>query len=151
MWLGRALGLGYANLGTLLMVNGIGANTEMWGSAEEILARGSRTIAFDCPGTGRSQTSRPTARPGAVRDGAAVLATFGDSRYRPGFGFLVDRRQAAAPVGRFDVDVEHDRFGPERLCDTPISERGFVCQDASRSVPPRWTARTCASSSTIRP
>jgi pimeloyl-ACP methyl ester carboxylesterase len=41
----------------LLMINGIGANTEMWGPAEEILARGSRTIAFDCPGTGRSQTS----------------------------------------------------------------------------------------------
>lgn len=41
----------------LLLVNGIGANTEMWGLAEEILAGGSRTIAFDCPGTGRSQTS----------------------------------------------------------------------------------------------
>jgi pimeloyl-ACP methyl ester carboxylesterase len=41
----------------LLMINGIGANTEMWGPAEEILARGSHTIVFDCPGTGRSQTS----------------------------------------------------------------------------------------------
>ena len=41
----------------LLMINGIGANAEMWGPAELILARGSRTIAFDCPGTGRSQTS----------------------------------------------------------------------------------------------
>jgi pimeloyl-ACP methyl ester carboxylesterase len=41
----------------LLMINGIGANTEMWGPAEEILARGSQTIAFDCPGTGRSETS----------------------------------------------------------------------------------------------
>jgi pimeloyl-ACP methyl ester carboxylesterase len=40
----------------LLMINGIGANMEMWGPAETILARGSRTIAFDCPGTGRSQT-----------------------------------------------------------------------------------------------
>lgn len=41
----------------LLLINGIGANTEMWGPAEEIFSRGSRTIAFDCPGTGRSQTS----------------------------------------------------------------------------------------------
>ena len=49
----REQGAGYP----LLMVNGIGANTEMWGPAEEILARGSRTIAFDSPGTGRSQTS----------------------------------------------------------------------------------------------
>jgi pimeloyl-ACP methyl ester carboxylesterase len=40
----------------LLMINGIGANIEMWGPAEGILGRGSRTIAFDCPGTGRSQT-----------------------------------------------------------------------------------------------
>jgi pimeloyl-ACP methyl ester carboxylesterase len=40
----------------LLMINGIGANVEMWGPAERILAEGSRTIAFDCPGTGRSQT-----------------------------------------------------------------------------------------------
>jgi pimeloyl-ACP methyl ester carboxylesterase len=49
----REQGKGYP----LLMINGIGANSEMWGPAEEIFARGSRTIAFDCPGTGRSQTS----------------------------------------------------------------------------------------------
>jgi pimeloyl-ACP methyl ester carboxylesterase len=38
------------------MLNGIGANTEMWGAAEERLARSARTIAVDAPGTGRSDT-----------------------------------------------------------------------------------------------
>jgi pimeloyl-ACP methyl ester carboxylesterase len=40
----------------LLLINGIGANVEMWGSTERTLAAGSRTIAFDAPGTGRSTT-----------------------------------------------------------------------------------------------
>ena len=40
----------------LVMLNGIGANADMWGAAEQILASRSRTIAVDCPGTGRSQT-----------------------------------------------------------------------------------------------
>jgi hypothetical protein len=30
-----------------------------------------------------------------------LLATFDDTRYRPGFGFLVDRRQAAAPSAEY--------------------------------------------------
>src|SRR3954471_12022741 len=41
----------------LLMINGLGGNAEMWGPAERALARGSRTIVFDAPGTGRSSTS----------------------------------------------------------------------------------------------
>jgi pimeloyl-ACP methyl ester carboxylesterase len=40
----------------LLMINGIGANSEMWGPAEKILAARSSTIVLDCPGTGRSDT-----------------------------------------------------------------------------------------------
>jgi pimeloyl-ACP methyl ester carboxylesterase len=40
----------------LLMINGIGANLEMWGPAEERLSAVARTIAFDAPGTGRSGT-----------------------------------------------------------------------------------------------
>lgn len=40
----------------LLLLNGIGANADMWGPAERILAEGSRTIALDCPGTGCSDT-----------------------------------------------------------------------------------------------
>ena len=40
----------------LLLLNGIGANADMWGPAENVLARGSRTVAIDCPGTGRSDT-----------------------------------------------------------------------------------------------
>lgn len=40
----------------LLMINGLGGNVEMWRATEERLARVSRTIAFDMPGTGRSPT-----------------------------------------------------------------------------------------------
>jgi pimeloyl-ACP methyl ester carboxylesterase len=40
----------------LLMVNGLGANVEMWGPVEERLSACARTIVFDAPGTGRSTT-----------------------------------------------------------------------------------------------
>jgi pimeloyl-ACP methyl ester carboxylesterase len=40
----------------LLLLNGIGANVDMLGAAETVLAKRSRTIAFDAPGTGRSPT-----------------------------------------------------------------------------------------------
>ena len=40
----------------LLMINGIGANVDMLDATATALARGSRTIAFDAPGTGRSST-----------------------------------------------------------------------------------------------
>jgi pimeloyl-ACP methyl ester carboxylesterase len=40
----------------LLMINGIGANVDMLAATETMLARRSRTIAFDAPGTGRSST-----------------------------------------------------------------------------------------------
>jgi poly(3-hydroxyoctanoate) depolymerase len=40
----------------LLMINGIGANVEMFGATETALAQRSRTIVFDAPGTGRSST-----------------------------------------------------------------------------------------------
>jgi pimeloyl-ACP methyl ester carboxylesterase len=40
----------------LLLVNGLGANAEMWGAAEDRLAGCARTIVFDAPGTGRSAT-----------------------------------------------------------------------------------------------
>ncbi len=46
----------------LLMVNGLGGNVEMWGPAERVLARRSRTIVFDAPGMGRSRKS-PVALP----------------------------------------------------------------------------------------
>jgi poly(3-hydroxyoctanoate) depolymerase len=41
----------------VLLINGLGANVEMWGPAQERLARTARTIAFDAPGMGRSRTS----------------------------------------------------------------------------------------------
>jgi poly(3-hydroxyoctanoate) depolymerase len=41
----------------VLLINGLGANLEMWGPAQEQLARTARTIAFDAPGMGRSRTS----------------------------------------------------------------------------------------------
>jgi pimeloyl-ACP methyl ester carboxylesterase len=40
----------------LLMINGLGANVEMWGPCEERLCAVARTIMFDAPGTGRSST-----------------------------------------------------------------------------------------------
>jgi pimeloyl-ACP methyl ester carboxylesterase len=73
----REQGAGYP----LLMINGIGANTEMWGPAEEILARGSRTIAFDCPGTGRSETSfLPLQMPGLASVVVSALDGLGYDR-----------------------------------------------------------------------
>ncbi|HWF52822.1 MAG TPA: alpha/beta hydrolase [Solirubrobacteraceae bacterium] len=41
----------------LLLINGLGANLEMWGPATERLSRVARTISFDAPGMGRSRTS----------------------------------------------------------------------------------------------
>jgi pimeloyl-ACP methyl ester carboxylesterase len=40
----------------LLLINGLGADSQMWEHAEVILAVASRTIVFDSPGTGRSET-----------------------------------------------------------------------------------------------
>jgi pimeloyl-ACP methyl ester carboxylesterase len=40
----------------LLLINGLGANVEMWGPCEERLSAAKRTIVFDAPGTGRSGT-----------------------------------------------------------------------------------------------
>jgi pimeloyl-ACP methyl ester carboxylesterase len=40
----------------LVMINGLGANTEMWGPSEERLSAVARTIVFDAPGAGRSST-----------------------------------------------------------------------------------------------
>jgi pimeloyl-ACP methyl ester carboxylesterase len=41
----------------LLLINGVGANVEMWGRSQERLAAVARTISFDPPGMGRSRTS----------------------------------------------------------------------------------------------
>jgi len=40
----------------LVMINGLGADSQMWDHAEQILSTRSRTIVFDSPGTGRSET-----------------------------------------------------------------------------------------------
>ena len=40
----------------LLLINGLGADSRTWEYPEQILARRSRTIVFDSPGTGRSET-----------------------------------------------------------------------------------------------
>jgi poly(3-hydroxyoctanoate) depolymerase len=53
----------------LLLVNGIGTNSEMWGSIEERLSRSARTIVFDAPGSGRSTTPAATL---SIADLAAV-------------------------------------------------------------------------------
>src|SRR4051812_40187461 len=38
----------------LVLINGLGAHCDLWGDAERVLGKTSRTIVFDCPGTGRS-------------------------------------------------------------------------------------------------
>jgi pimeloyl-ACP methyl ester carboxylesterase len=52
----------------LLLINGLGANLEMWGPTTEHLATVARTIAFDAPGMGRSRLSPvPLSHPGYAR------------------------------------------------------------------------------------
>lgn len=65
----------------LLMINGIGANSEMWGPAETILAARSSTIVLDCPGTGRSETPLfPLPMTALARTVCRVLDTLGYER-----------------------------------------------------------------------
>ena len=62
----------------LLLVNGLGGNLEMWGTAQEHLASHARTIAFDAPGTGRSQTAfLPMPIPSVARMIARLLDELG--------------------------------------------------------------------------
>ena len=65
----------------LLMINGLGANLEMWGPAEERLAAVARTITFDAPGTGRSTTPLwPQSIPGSAGIAEGLLDELGYDR-----------------------------------------------------------------------
>jgi poly(3-hydroxyoctanoate) depolymerase len=65
----------------LLLVNGLGANVLMWAPTQQRLSRGARTIAFDAPGTGRSQTSTlPLPIPAVARIAARLLDELGIER-----------------------------------------------------------------------
>ena len=58
----------------LLMINGLGANVDMWGPADEPLSKVARTISFDAPGTGRSTTPLwPQTIPGSAAVAEALL------------------------------------------------------------------------------
>lgn len=58
----------------LLLINGLGAHTAMWGPLERRLADHVRLIEFDAPGTGRSDTPKlPVSVPRLARIAAAVL------------------------------------------------------------------------------
>jgi len=58
----------------ILLVNGLGSNTDMWGAVEERLAARARTIVFDLPGSGRSPTPPlPLAISGIARLAASLL------------------------------------------------------------------------------
>jgi poly(3-hydroxyoctanoate) depolymerase len=57
----------------LLLLNGIGGNAEMWGALEDRLAAVARTIVFDAPGSGRSQTPRWPLRIPGYADVTSVL------------------------------------------------------------------------------
>ena len=65
----------------LLLINGLGSRAEMWGRAEEVLARGSRTIVFDSPGTGRSDLPLlPLSIPALARVVRDLLDSLGHER-----------------------------------------------------------------------
>lgn len=65
----------------LLMINGLGANLEMWGASEERLSAVARTIVFDLPGTGRSTTPLwPQSIPVSARIVSDVLDELGYGR-----------------------------------------------------------------------
>jgi pimeloyl-ACP methyl ester carboxylesterase len=59
----------------LLMLNGLGANNEMWGPAEEQLSKFARTIVFEAPGCGRSSTPL---RPRSMRELARIVSSLLD-------------------------------------------------------------------------
>jgi pimeloyl-ACP methyl ester carboxylesterase len=124
----------------LLMINGIGANTEMWGPAEDILGRRSRTIAFDCPGTGRSQTPLlPLPMPELARVVVAALDELGHERVDVmGFSF----------GGALAQQLAHD--APERVRRLALvstgcgwgSELGPPSAIAAMSSPLRYYSRS---------
>jgi len=65
----------------LLLVNGLGGNVDMWGTAQDRLSERARTIAFDAPGTGRSQTARlPLPIPAVARVMMRLLDELGHER-----------------------------------------------------------------------
>jgi pimeloyl-ACP methyl ester carboxylesterase len=65
----------------LLMINGIATGVERWGRAERMLAAGSRTIVFDSPGTGRSETSLyPRSLPALADTVVSLLDELGHTR-----------------------------------------------------------------------
>src|SRR4051812_1275245 len=65
----------------LLMINGLGANVEMWGPVEERLSASARTIVFDAPGTGRSATPLwPQSIPASAAVAEALLDALGHER-----------------------------------------------------------------------
>jgi pimeloyl-ACP methyl ester carboxylesterase len=65
----------------LLLINGLGSNTEMWGAVEERLSAVARTIVFDMPGSGRSPSPhRPPPISGLAALAGSVLDHLGVER-----------------------------------------------------------------------
>lgn len=65
----------------VLLINGLGANVEMWGPCEERLSASARTIAFDFPGAGRSTTPLwPQSIPASAKLVSGVLDELGYER-----------------------------------------------------------------------
>ena len=98
----------------LVLINGIGASSEMWGNAERILAASSRTIVFDSPGTGRSETPLfPRSISALARVTCALLDELGHERVDLlGFSFggtiaqqLAKDRTRSRPASRTRLDV----------------------------------------------
>jgi poly(3-hydroxyoctanoate) depolymerase len=62
----------------ILLINGLGSNSDMWGAVERRLGLRGRTIAYDMPGSGRSPTpQRPLAISALARLAGALLDELG--------------------------------------------------------------------------
>jgi poly(3-hydroxyoctanoate) depolymerase len=123
----------------LLLINGLGANVEMWGPIEERLSQASRTIVYDAPGTGRSTTPLwPQSIPGSAAAAQALLDELGHERVDVlGFslgGLVAQELARRAP----------DRIGRLALAGTAIgwgSMPGTLQALALMAMPARYYSR----------
>lgn len=150
----------------LLLINGLGADSGNWEYPEQILARRSRTIVFDSPGTGRSETpllpapcrhspaSSQACSTRWVTGGSTSSASPSEaplpssSRRTPRivFGGSRSSRPSAAGEGqpanrRLSAVWQRTTTQSQTRSDTPTScgpwPHGRACRGCDRSQPPR--------------
>jgi pimeloyl-ACP methyl ester carboxylesterase len=124
----------------VLLLNGIGGNADMWGALENRLAAVARTIVFDAPGAGRSQTPRwPLRISGYASVTGALLDELDHDRVDVlgfSFGGLVAQELARR---------RPDRVGRMALVSTACgwgSKPGTLASLALISMPVRYHSKT---------